>query len=250
FDEGGKTYTLDVELGSNITVPELINPYTQEVTFGNYTVIAFVETTSYSMLFSSYLFASENSSIFQGITEPSAYLVQTNPRLTTEQNLEVSRNIEAELLGFDTLCLRDRMESFMEIITQSVSFMQAFVSLGLVVGVLGLIVVSLRGITERTREIGMMRALGFQRSEVIIAVVVEIFAVAFVGLVIGFVNGFILGYGMYTQYLTEFDFKFIVPWATLALFTFVTIILSIIAAVLPARRASKIPPSEALRYTG
>ena len=138
----------------------------------------------------------------------------------------------------------------MEIITQSVSFMQAFVSLGLVVGVLGLIVVSLRGITERTREIGMMRALGFQRSEVIIAVVVEIFAVAFVGLVIGFVNGFILGYGMYTQYLTEFDFKFIVPWATLALFTFVTIILSIIAAVLPARRASKIPPSEALRYTG
>jgi len=250
FDEGGKTYVLDVELGSNITVPESVNPDTLEVTFGNYTVIAFVETTSYSMLFSSYLFVSENSTIFQDIDEPTAYLIQTNPRLSTEQNLEVSRNIEAELLGFDTLCIRDRMESFMEIVTQSVSFMQAFVSLGLVVGVLGLIVVSLRGITERTREIGMMRALGFQRSEVIIAVVVEIFAVAFVGLVIGFVNGFILGYGMYSQYLIEFDFKFIIPWATLALFTFVTIVLSIFAAVLPARRASKIPPSEALRYTG
>ncbi|NHJ32783.1 MAG: FtsX-like permease family protein [Asgard group archaeon] len=250
FDEGGKTYTLDVELGSNISLPESVDPYTQEVTLSNYTVIAFVETTSYSMLFSSYLFVSEGSRIFQNITEPTAYLVQTNPRLSTEENLEVSRNIEADLLGYDTLCLRDRMEQFMEIITQSVSFMQAFVSLGLVVGVLGLIVVSLRGVTERTREIGMMRALGFQRSEVITAVVVEIFAVAFVGLVIGFANGFILGYGMYTQYLIDFDFRFIIPWATLALFTFVTIILSIIAAVLPARRASKIPPSEALRYTG
>ncbi len=250
FSEGGKTYTLDVELGSIITLPESIDPYTQEITLGNYTVIAFVETTSYAMLFSSFLFVSEDSKIFQDISEPTAYLVKTNPRLTTEENLEVSRNIEARLLGFDTLCLRDRMEQFMEIITQSVSFMQAFVSLGLVVGVLGLIVVSLRGITERTREIGMMRALGFQRSEVITAVVVEIFAVAFVGLVIGFVNGFILGYGMYTQYLIDFDFRFIIPWTTLAIFTFVTIILSIIAAVLPARRASKIPPSEALRYTG
>jgi putative ABC transport system permease protein len=95
-----------------------------------------------------------------------------------------------------------------------------------------------------------MRALGFQRSEVITAVVVEIFAVALVGLVIGFVNGFILGYGMYSQYLIEFDFRFIIPWATLAIFVALTIVLSIIAAVLPARRASKIPPSEALRYTG
>jgi len=250
FTEGGKTYTLDVELGSMISLPESVDPLTQEVTLGNYTVIAFVETTSYSMLFSSFLFVSEDSKIFQNIIEPTAYLIKTNPRLSTEENLVVSRNIEARLLGFDTLCLRDRMEQFMEIITQSVSFMQAFVSLGLVVGVLGLIVVSLRGITERTREIGMMRALGFQRSEVITAVVVEIFAVAFVGLIIGFANGFILGYGMYTQYLIDLDFRFIIPWSTLAIFTFVTIILSIIAAVLPARRASKIPPSEALRYTG
>ena len=128
--------------------------------------------------------------------------------------------------------------------------MQAFVSLGLVVGVLGLIVVSLRGISERTREIGMMRALGFQRAEVITAVVIEIFAVAFVGLVIGVINGFVLGYGMYTQYLKQYDFNFIIPWGTLGIFIGLTVLLSIISAVLPARRASKIPPSEALRYTG
>ncbi|NHJ39497.1 MAG: FtsX-like permease family protein [Asgard group archaeon] len=249
FDEGGITYSLDVELGDKIGIPE-IDPETDELVIGNYTVIGFVVTLSYTMLFSSFTFTSENSPIFMDLENDTAFLIQTDKKLTTEEKVEVSRNIEAKLFGFDTIALRDRTEEFMEFVIQSISFMQAFVSLGLVVGVLGLIVVSLRGITERTREIGMMRALGFQRSEVITAVVVEIFAVALVGLVIGFVNGFILGYGMYSQYLVDFDFRFIIPWTTLTIFIALTIALSIIAAVLPARRASKIPPSEALRYTG
>ncbi|MBN1329023.1 MAG: FtsX-like permease family protein [Candidatus Heimdallarchaeota archaeon] len=249
FSQAGLTYTLDLELGEMVTISK-VNLLTSDIITVNYTVIAFVETTSYSMLFSSFLFTSENAQIFSDIPNYNAFLIKTDPKLSTEENILISRNIERELSGFDTICLRDRLESFMELVVQTISFMQAFVSLGLVVGVLGLIVVSLRGITERTREIGMMRALGFKRVEVITAVVVEIFAVALVGLVIGLVNGFILGKGMHGQYLGDFGFKFIVPWAMLGLFTAITIALSIIAAVLPARRASKIPPSEALRYTG
>jgi len=249
FDEGGITYTLEAQVGETITINE-IDPVTMQPVLGNYTIAAFVRTTSYSMLFSSFLFASENAPIFTGITNTTAFLIKTNSKLSLDEKLEVSRKVEAKLFGYDTLCLRDRLKRFMEFIIQAVSFMQSFVSLGLVVGVLGLIIVSLRGITERTREIGMMRAIGFQRAEVITAVVIEIFAVAFVGLIIGFINGFILGYGMYTQYLMDFDFRFIIPWRMLAIFTFVTLLLSIIAAILPARRASKIPPSEALRYTG
>ena len=220
------------------------------IKLANYTIAAFVETTSYSMLFSAFLFASENDPIFATISSDTAFLVSVDPRMNTDQIVEISRKIEAELDYYDTISLRYRIETLLELVTQSVNFMQAFVSFGLVVGVLGLIVVSLRGITERTREIGMMRALGFQRGEVITAVVIEIFAVALVGLVIGIINGFILGYGMYTQYLLQFDFTFIIPWATLGIFIGLTVLLSIISAVLPARRASKIPPSEALRYTG
>ncbi|NHJ85667.1 MAG: ABC transporter permease [Asgard group archaeon] len=258
FDRAGVVYNLNTTVGDIITIPE-IDPDTKELVLGNYTVIAFVETTSYSMSFSNFLFTSEGSPIFSSVTGDTAFLVSVNPKLSLEEVIQVSHNIEFRFMElatpenfvlFDTLVLKDRLENFMDLVIQSVSFMQAFVSLGLIVGVLGLIVVSLRGITERTREIGMMRALGFKRSEVITAVVVEIFAVALVGLVIGFVNGFILGYGMYTQYLIQYDFIFIVPWAILALFIAVTIALSIISAVIPARRASKIPPSEALRYTG
>ena len=63
-------------------------------------------------------------------------------------------------------------------------------------------------------------------------------------------NGFILGYAMFTQYLQEFDFRFIIPWRALGIFVALTALLSIISAVIPARRAAKIPPSEALRYAG
>lgn len=249
FDEDNTLYSVNQKLGDTLVIPEW-DPLTNTTILGNYTIIAFVQTTSYSMSFSAFMFTGEDSPIFNQVPYNNAYLIQTNPKLTTEENVEVSRKIEAKLTGFDTLTLRDRLEQVMEFVTQSINFMQAFVSLGLVVGVFGLIVVSLRGITERTREIGMMRALGFQRSEVIAAVVIEIFAVAFVGLVIGFANGLILGYGMHSQYLSEFDFAFLIPWAMLAIFIAVTVALSIFAAVIPARRASKIPPSDALRYTG
>jgi ABC-type antimicrobial peptide transport system permease subunit len=249
FDEFGIVYDINVTLGETIGVPE-INPVTSEEVIANYTVIAFVETTSYSVLISNFLFTSPDSPIFNSTTNRSAFLISTREGLSTEELVEVGRNVEAELLGFDTLVIRNRIEQVLDIVNQMVNFMQAFISLGLVVGVFGLIIVALRGITERTREIGMMRALGYQRSEVITAVVMEIFAVAFVGLIIGMINGFILGYGMYSQYLVDFDFRFIIPWAMIGIFIAATTVLSVIAAVLPARKAAKIPPSEALRYTG
>ncbi|MBD3191500.1 MAG: FtsX-like permease family protein [Candidatus Heimdallarchaeota archaeon] len=250
FEEGGKTYAINLTVGDPLWVPENISYETGEYDLVPYEIIAFVDTTSYTTLFSNFIWTGENSPLFTNVTEDTAYLIATDDRYDTEKNLEVSRAIESRLAGFDTLTLRDRIERLLDFIMQTVNFMQAFVSLGLVVGVLGLLVVSLRGVSERTREIGMMRALGFQKSEVILAVVLEIFAVAFVGLVIGFINGFILGYGMFTQYLREFQFRFIIPWRILLIFLGITILLSILAAVIPARRASKIPPSEALRYSG
>ncbi|MHA1187349.1 MAG: FtsX-like permease family protein, partial [Candidatus Heimdallarchaeota archaeon] len=171
FDEDNTLFSVNHQLGGNISIPEW-DPLTNTTIIGNYTIIAFVQTTSYSMSFSAFMFTGEDSPLFNQVPYNTAYLIQTDPKLTTEQNVDISRKVEAAFTGFDTLTLRDRMETVMEFVTQSINFMQAFVSLGLVVGVLGLIVVSLRGITERTREIGMMRALGFQRAEVIAAVVI------------------------------------------------------------------------------
>ncbi len=255
YDDASGVYSVNQTVGDKITIPQIDFALSNEthtvITLSNYTIAAFVETTSYSMHFSAFLFTSEDSPIFASIGyKDTAFLISVDSKLNTDQIVEISHKIEEQLIYFDTISLRHRIEVLLELVSQSINFMQAFVSLGLVVGVLGLIVVSLRGISERTREIGMMRALGFQRGEVITAVVIEIFAVALVGLIIGIINGFLLGYGMHSQYLLQYDFNFIIPWGTLGIFIGLTVLLSIISAVLPARRASKIPPSEALRYTG
>lgn len=128
-------------------------------------------------------------------------------------------------------------------------FLQAFVSLGFIVGILGLLVVAFRSVAERTREIGMLRALGFRRVDVVISVVLELVVMSLIGLFIGFINGSILGYAL-TNINSGGDAKFLIPWSLLGFYAALTVGSAIIASIFPALKASRIPPSEALRYTG
>ncbi|OLS28372.1 MAG: Macrolide export ATP-binding/permease protein MacB [Candidatus Heimdallarchaeota archaeon LC_2] len=128
-------------------------------------------------------------------------------------------------------------------------FLQAFVSLGFVVGILGLLVVAFRSVAERTREIGMLRALGFRRVDVVISVVLELVVMSLIGLFIGFINGTILGYAL-TDINSGGSAKFLIPWSLLGFYAALTVGSAILASIFPAIKASRIPPSEALRYTG
>ncbi|MHA2092599.1 MAG: ABC transporter permease, partial [Candidatus Kariarchaeaceae archaeon] len=129
------------------------------------------------------------------------------------------------------------------------TFLQAFVSLGFIVGVFGLLVVASRSVAERQREIGMLRALGFRRKDVIISVVLELVVMSLIGLVIGFINGSIMGYAL-TSVNSGGDAVFLIPWGLMIFYSALTVFSAIIAAIFPAIQASRIPPSDALRYTG
>jgi len=126
-------------------------------------------------------------------------------------------------------------------------FLQAFVSLGFAVGILGLLVVASRSVAERKREIGMLRALGFRRRDVVVSVVLELIVMGMIGLFIGFVNGTVMGYAL-TQ--VQSGTQFLIPWGLVALYGIITLFSAILAAIFPAIIASQIPPSDALRYTG
>ena len=128
-------------------------------------------------------------------------------------------------------------------------FLQAFVSLGFVVGILGLLVVASRSVAERKREIGMLRALGFRGQDVVVSVVLELVVMSIIGLFIGFINGSILGYAL-TNINSGGEATFLIPWPIIGFYLFITVFSALVAAVIPAMRAAKIPPSDALRYTG
>ena len=126
------------------------------------------------------------------------------------------------------------------------NFLQIYVSFGLVIGALGMAIIAVRNVAERKREIGMMRAIGFPRGQVMFAVLLELFVLGIIGLIIGIVNGLLIGYGL--SRLS--DTAVIVPWDTIAIYLGFITLVAVVAGALPGWFAARIPASEALRYVG
>ncbi len=129
---------------------------------------------------------------------------------------------------------------------QMTDMLQIYVSVGLVLGATGMAVISIRNVSERKREIGMMRAIGFPRSQVILSVLMELFILGIIGLVIGVVNGLLINVG----FAQAGDSVLHIPWDRIALYLGFITFIAFISGAIPGWKASRIPPSEALRYVG
>jgi putative ABC transport system permease protein len=127
--------------------------------------------------------------------------------------------------------------------------MQGFLALGLLVGIAGLGVVMVRAVRERRRNIGVLRALGFQAGTVQRAFLTESSFVACEGILLGAVLGIVTTYLLF-QNDPGFDnasIGFPVPWMSIAVLVVATALASLAATAWPARKASRIRPAVALR---
>ncbi|MCD6304580.1 MAG: FtsX-like permease family protein, partial [Planctomycetes bacterium] len=117
-------------------------------------------------------------------------------------------------------------------------------SISLVVGGIGIMNIMLASVTERTREIGVRRALGAKRRDIITQFIVESVTLTTIGGLIG------IGIGLLVPYLVEWvlDLKTIVSPATLLLPLGMAIGVGLIAGLYPAVRAAKLDPIVALRH--
>ena len=100
---------------------------------------------------------------------------------------------------------------------------------------------------ERTREIGMLRAVGVSRRQVRRMIRHESVITALIGAALGLPLGVLLA-AILTRGLASQGISFHVPFTQLVIFTAVAVIAGILAAVLPARRASRLNVLEALQY--
>jgi putative ABC transport system permease protein len=127
--------------------------------------------------------------------------------------------------------------------------LRGFMGLGLVVGICALGVIAARSVVERRQQIGMMRALGFQKGQVRLTFLIESSFIALLG--IG--GGVVLGLGFSGTLIDNIregfpGMEYRVPWSALLLVIFAGYAASLLTTFLPARRASKVYPAEALRY--
>jgi putative ABC transport system permease protein len=129
--------------------------------------------------------------------------------------------------------------------------MQGFMGLGLVVGVAALGVVSARSVIERRHEIGVMRAIGFERSTVQLSFLFESSFVAIVGLLCGTALALMVAFNVISDSANQPSWeaiRFSVPWVNLAIIFIVVYGAALLTAFLPAVQASRVYPAQALRY--
>jgi putative ABC transport system permease protein len=120
--------------------------------------------------------------------------------------------------------------------------------LALMIGTVGMVNTMLMSVLERTREIGVLRALGWKRRQVLLMILREALALGIVGGVAGIIMGFLLSWG-----ITQIPFvgKMIQPSYQGSLFgqvVTIALVAGTIGGIYPAWRATRMRPVEALRY--
>lgn len=125
------------------------------------------------------------------------------------------------------------------------SLLGVFLGIGILVGMVGLAIVTARNVVSRHREIGMLRAIGAQRTQIIVLVGFETFYVTGMALVIGFLGGLAVGFNFVHD---DPLLNFAIDWQGLLVLYALTLTVALATAMGPAWRAAKASPAEAVRY--
>jgi putative ABC transport system permease protein len=150
-------------------------------------------------------------------------------------------------LKMQTVVIPVVLSAFLQIGQSFEGLLEGFLGLGLVVGIAGLGIISIRSVAERRQEIGILRALGFTRRMILAVFILENSYISLLGISIGILLGIDVGYAFAVS--PNSGLNFVIPWQQILEIVGLAYALSMLATISSARRAASIPPAEALRYS-
>jgi putative ABC transport system permease protein len=149
-------------------------------------------------------------------------------------------------------------DSFAKLVDDGVSasmvflrLIEGFMLLGLIVGVAALGVIAARSVVERRQQIGVLRSIGFQAGTIRLGFLLESGFIALTSIVVGTALGLATAYNVVDDAHRQASWpgvQLVVPWMNLMLIFVVVMTVALATTYLPARRASRVYPAEALRY--
>ena len=153
----------------------------------------------------------------------------------------ISGEREADFVIVDASQLLDAIGTVQQFLSL---LLGGIASISLVVGGIGIMNIMLVSVRERTREIGIRRAIGAQQSQILTQFLIEAIVLSLVGGIIGVIIGEIVAY--FLAQLGQWNFA-LSPTMILASLGF-SMFIGVVFGVWPARTASKLKPVEALRF--
>jgi putative ABC transport system permease protein len=162
----------------------------------------------------------------------------------SDEQLEVAKRIDAALPGNKIQFTRDVTTSIERSIPYLGVFLNVLVALAMIVSALVVMLAMYTTITERTREIGILKAMGASRGFIIGAIEKEALLISVLGLIVGFIVALIGGYLIHHAYGLIFEFNW--RWAVTA--ALIGLLGGALGALYPAIRAANLDAVNALSY--
>lgn len=191
----------------------------------------------------------ESGKVFhQGVAE----IQQLNVRAKKEESLKSALEaVEARLVknhndekDFSILSGRQITEPSNRFFIALTSVLTAIATISLVVGGIGIMNIMLVGVAERTREIGLRKAVGASNGNIIWQFLVEALIMSLLGGILGYTGGYILAFGI----STFFTFSPAFTWQIAVIALSLSVGVGTLFGIYPALRAAKKDPIESLRH--
>ncbi|MFO8133526.1 MAG: FtsX-like permease family protein [Thermoplasmatota archaeon] len=236
-NEFGPPSALTVELGGTISMKNRDNQTVEKK------IIGILDTTIVQGV---YISAGQARQEF-GLQAPTFFLFSVSDGADTDT---VAKDLERAFLtnGMQTVDVENMVLQFLEAMNQFFNLFEAFMALGLVIGIAGLGIITIRSVHERRQEIGMMRALGFKKRDVLASFTIETSFVAVLGIVIGTLLGIFISYTLWRDSFKPQGFDFMVNWQPVLLVAVIALAVTLLSIIPASWKASRVPPAEALRY--
>jgi ABC-type antimicrobial peptide transport system permease subunit len=156
--------------------------------------------------------------------------------------------LEHTLKGFPNAKVQNRskfIDNQISGLKSTLNILYVLLALSIIVSLFGIVNTLVLSVFERTREIGMLRAVGMTRRQTRRMIRHESVITALIGTVTGIALGIVLG-ALLAARVKQINFS--VPVGSLFIFVIAAVIVGLLAAIFPARRASRLRPLEALSY--
>jgi putative ABC transport system permease protein len=164
------------------------------------------------------------------------------------RKIKVRLNESNSLFVYDTAALKKLGDTTMD---NTLDLMNVQVALAIVIGFFGIVNTLLISVMSRTREIGLLRAVGMTTGQVGSMILIESLVIASVGALLGIALGLAGAkwpLAVHVEQVSGYSLPLHVPWVTIGAALAASLVIGVVASVLPSRRAACINILEAITY--